>query len=94
MDCETQVESLLAIIFENYKSLDENSPTGLSDLLVPLPETAAPALAPAVQVYTIIHDILAPDAQMVLRNYIKVIDNILHFFFLSILANSGCQSFF
>ncbi|XP_063950453.1 uncharacterized protein LOC108219853 isoform X2 [Daucus carota subsp. sativus] len=71
LDCETQVESLLANIFENYKSLDENSPTGLSDLLGPLPEAAAPALAPAVQVYTIIHDILAQDAQMVLRNYIK-----------------------
>ncbi|KAL8144851.1 hypothetical protein AgCh_003172 [Apium graveolens] len=71
LDCETQVESLLANIFENYKSLDENSPTGLSDLLDPLPEAAAPALAPAVEVYIIIHDILAQDAQMVLRNYIK-----------------------
>lgn len=79
LDCETQVESLLANIFENYKSLDENSPTGLSDLLSPLPEAAAPALAPAVQVYKIIHDILAQDAQMVLKNYIKVIDNLLHF---------------
>lgn len=81
----------MANIFENYKSLDENSPTGLSDLLGPLPEAAAPALAPAVQVYTIIHDILAQDAQMVLRNYIKVIDSVLNF--LSTLANSECQSF-
>lgn len=59
LDCETQVESLLANTFENYKSLDENSPTGLSDLLGPLPEAAAPALAPAVQVDKIIHDVLA-----------------------------------
>lgn len=55
----------------NYKSLDEKSPTGLTDLLGPLPEAAAPALAPAVQVYTILHDILAQDAQIALRNYIK-----------------------
>ncbi|KAL2476566.1 hypothetical protein Adt_37302 [Abeliophyllum distichum] len=40
LDCETQVESLLADVFQNYKSLDENSPTGLTDLSAPTPETA------------------------------------------------------
>ncbi|CAM8899854.1 unnamed protein product [Rhodiola kirilowii] len=71
LDCETQVESLLAKVFENYKSLDENSPTGLTDMLGPTPESAAPALAPAVQIFTLLHDILVEDAQTTLRNYLQ-----------------------
>ncbi|KAL7129260.1 hypothetical protein ABFS83_13G053500 [Erythranthe nasuta] len=71
LDCEMQVERLLAEVFENYKSLDENSPTGLADMSAPLSETAAPALSPAVQLYTLLHDILAQDAQTVLRNYLQ-----------------------
>ncbi|GFZ05173.1 hypothetical protein Acr_17g0007450 [Actinidia rufa] len=71
LDCETQVESLLETLFENYKSLDENSPTGLADVFDSIPEVAAPALAPAVQVFTLLHDILAQDAQTMLRNYLQ-----------------------
>ncbi|KAK6157072.1 hypothetical protein DH2020_011320 [Rehmannia glutinosa] len=71
LDCETQVERLLAEVFQNYKSLDEKSPTGLADISAPISETAAPALAPAVQLYTLLHDILAQDAQTVLRNYLQ-----------------------
>ncbi|XXG63082.1 hypothetical protein AAC387_Pa05g1348 [Persea americana] len=71
LDCETQVESLLANVFENYKSLDELSSTGLSDMFGPPPESAAPALVPAVQVYTLLHDILSHDAQTTLRNYLQ-----------------------
>ncbi|KAK4342191.1 hypothetical protein RND71_038007 [Anisodus tanguticus] len=71
LDCETEVESLLATVFENYKSLDESCPTGLADMSAPIPETAAPALSSAVQIYTLLHDILAQDAQMTLRNYIQ-----------------------
>lgn len=71
-----QVERLLAEVFQNYKSLDENSPTGLADMSAPISETAALALAPAVQVYTLLHDILALDAQTTLRNYVQV--SILH----------------
>ncbi|KAK7386073.1 hypothetical protein VNO78_32151 [Psophocarpus tetragonolobus] len=70
-DCETQIESLLATVFENYKSLDENSPTGLTDHFGPAFDSAAPALDPAVQVYTSLHDILSPDAQTILRNYLQ-----------------------
>ncbi|XP_011082883.1 uncharacterized protein LOC105165535 [Sesamum indicum] len=72
MDCETQVERLLAEVFQNYKSLDEKSPTGLADMSAPISETAAPALAPAVQLYTLLHDILAQDAQATLRNYLQM----------------------
>ncbi|XP_076924679.1 uncharacterized protein LOC143587208 [Bidens hawaiensis] len=71
LDCETQIESLLALAFQNYKSLDENSSTGLSDTLTPIPEYAAPALVPAVQLYTLIHDILSPDGQALLTNYLQ-----------------------
>ncbi|CAN4104391.1 unnamed protein product [Withania somnifera] len=71
LDCETEIEGLLATVFENYKSLDESCLTGLADMSAPIPETAAPALAPAVQIYTLLHDILAQDAQMTFRNYIQ-----------------------
>uniref|UniRef100_A0A0D9VEN7 Uncharacterized protein n=1 Tax=Leersia perrieri TaxID=77586 RepID=A0A0D9VEN7_9ORYZ len=52
LDCEDQIKSLLAVVFENYKSLDENSPSGLSDLFGPIPDCAAPSLAPAVQIFS------------------------------------------
>ncbi|KAL5865487.1 hypothetical protein ACOSQ3_003001 [Xanthoceras sorbifolium] len=71
LDSETQIESLLENVFQNYKSLDENSPTGLADLFGPPKASVAPALAPAVQVYTLLHDILSQDAQTVLRNYLQ-----------------------
>lgn len=72
LTCETQVESLLADVFQNYKSLDENSPTGIADMSAPILESAAPSLAPAVRVYTLLHDILAEDAKTILRNYFQV----------------------
>ncbi|KAK7258316.1 hypothetical protein RIF29_23889 [Crotalaria pallida] len=71
LDCETQIESLLATVFENYKSLDENSPTGLTEHFGPASISAAPALEPAVQVYCSLHDILSLDAQTILRNYLQ-----------------------
>ncbi|XP_051151756.1 uncharacterized protein LOC127265803 [Andrographis paniculata] len=72
LDCEMQVERLLAEAFQNYKSLDEDSPTGLANMSAPVSETAAPALAPAVQVYTLLHDILSQDAQIMLRKYLQM----------------------
>ncbi|GAB4859291.1 hypothetical protein Ancab_010753 [Ancistrocladus abbreviatus] len=71
LDCEARIEGLLANVFENYKSLDELSPMGFSDKLTPIPVSATPALAPAVQVYTLLHDILTQDAQMILQNYLQ-----------------------
>ncbi|KAM1358883.1 hypothetical protein ACFX15_045092 [Malus domestica] len=71
LDCENQIESLLANVFENYKSLDEGSPTGFTSSFGPTPDSAAPALAPSVQVYMILHDILTLDAQTMLRNYLE-----------------------
>ncbi|RLM79393.1 uncharacterized protein C2845_PM12G05810 [Panicum miliaceum] len=71
LDCEDRIKSLLAAVFENYKSLDEHSPTGLSDLYGPMSDCAAPALAPAVQIFSILHDILSKEAQDILRNYLQ-----------------------
>ncbi|KAK3025513.1 hypothetical protein RJ639_042048 [Escallonia herrerae] len=71
LNCEAQVSSLLANVFENYKSLEENSPAGLADILDRIPQAAGPALGPAVQVYTLLHDILSQDAQIMLRNYLQ-----------------------
>lgn len=72
LDCETQIERLLANTFENYKSLDEESPSGIRDIFGPIQEVAAPALGPAVKVYCLLHDILSPDGQTMLRSYLKV----------------------
>ncbi|XP_062223795.1 uncharacterized protein LOC133922457 isoform X2 [Phragmites australis] len=71
LDCEHRIKSLLAAVFENYKSLDEHSATGLSDLFGPISDCAAPALAPAVQIFSTLHDILSKEAQDVLRNYLQ-----------------------
>ncbi|KAG6543633.1 hypothetical protein Mapa_014996 [Marchantia paleacea] len=69
-DVEEQVSQLLTLVFENYKSLDETSSTGMTDMF-PAVGAAAPALVPAVQIYTLLHDILTLDAQVTLRSYFK-----------------------
>ncbi|KAM3228006.1 hypothetical protein ACQJBY_059629 [Aegilops geniculata] len=71
LDCEDRVNVLLAIVFENYKSLDEHSITGLSELFGPISDCAAPALAPAVQIFSVLHDILSNEAQSILRSYLQ-----------------------
>ncbi|KAM0932315.1 hypothetical protein DsansV1_C46g0241501 [Dioscorea sansibarensis] len=71
LDCEEQIKGLLATTFENYKSLDESSPEGLTDMLFPIQDTAAPALVPAVQIFTVLYDVLSQEAQGVLRNYLQ-----------------------
>jgi len=81
LECETQVESLLANVFENYKSLDELSPTGMSDSLTTIPDAAPPALAPAVQLYCLLHDILAQDGQTILQKYLQVMEDLMHCLF-------------
>ncbi|EPS74419.1 hypothetical protein M569_00332, partial [Genlisea aurea] len=72
LDCETQIKRLLADVFQNYKSLDESSVTGLADVSVPISENVAPALAPAVKLYSLLHDILSQDAQNILRNHLQI----------------------
>ncbi|XP_010482077.1 PREDICTED: uncharacterized protein LOC104760812 [Camelina sativa] len=75
MDCEIEIEKLMGTVFENYKSLDENCPSGLADISCPVQESASTALSPAVQVFSLLHDILSPDAQEILKNYLQTAAN-------------------
>lgn len=65
-----QIEETIALVFENYKSLDENSPSGLTDT----PKKSgsiSPALKPALKLYSLLHDINSPEAQMQLCKYFQ-----------------------
>jgi hypothetical protein len=88
-DCEDQIKKLLHETFENYKSLDEFSQTGLTDLFGPIVDSAAPALGPAVRLFSLLHDVLSPTGQDLLRNYLQASPQsvqkshlLLHFIFL------------
>ncbi|KAL3630486.1 hypothetical protein CASFOL_023470 [Castilleja foliolosa] len=66
-----QIEQILALVFENYKSLDELSPSGLVDAFGPATGVAAPALAPALKLYKLLHDIFLPEMQSKLCRYFQ-----------------------
>ncbi|KAA8546741.1 hypothetical protein F0562_003170 [Nyssa sinensis] len=66
-----QIEKILALVFENYKSLDESSPSGMVDVFTPATGLAAPALEPALKLYNLLHDILATEAQLKLCRYFQ-----------------------
>lgn len=71
-EVEDQIEQILALAFENYKSLDESLPSGIIDVFKPASGNAAPALQPAVKLYTLLHDILSPEAQNKLCRHFQV----------------------
>ncbi|XP_078438444.1 portal protein [Wolffia australiana] len=71
LECESQVDKLLASTFTNYKSLDDQTPSGLVESSHRLSETAPSALAPAVQLYVLLHDILSQEGQTRLRKYLQ-----------------------
>lgn len=73
-EIKDQIEQILALVFENYKSLDESSFTGIMEIFKPATGVAAPALAPAVKLYTLLHDILSPESQTALTHYFQVLD--------------------
>ncbi|XP_052197461.1 uncharacterized protein LOC127804619 isoform X2 [Diospyros lotus] len=66
-----QVERILALVFENYKSLDESSQLGIIDAFSPATGLAAPALEPALKLYNLLHDILSSEAQLKLCRYFQ-----------------------
>lgn len=70
-----QIEQILALVFENYKSLDEAALSGLMEVYRPATGVAAPALEPAVKLYTLLHDILSPEVQTSLCHYFQVLRN-------------------
>ncbi|XP_010530236.1 PREDICTED: uncharacterized protein LOC104806846 [Tarenaya hassleriana] len=70
-EIKDQIEQILALVFENYKSLDESSFSGMIDVFKPATGILAPALLPAVKLYTLLHDILSPEAQTTLSHYFQ-----------------------
>ena len=66
-----QIEQILALVFENYKPLDESSVSGIIDAFRPATGLVAPALEPAVKLYTLLHDILSPEVQNHLCHYFQ-----------------------
>ncbi|KAJ4714529.1 Pesticidal crystal cry8Ba protein [Melia azedarach] len=70
-EVDDQIQQILALLFENYKSLDESSLSGLKDVFGPPTGLAAPALAPAVKLYNLLHDILSSEAQSKLTRYFQ-----------------------
>ncbi|XP_020590980.1 uncharacterized protein LOC110031897 [Phalaenopsis equestris] len=71
-EMKEQIDQVLSLVFENYKSLDESSFSGLVEVFGPPNGNPAPALAISVKLYTLIHDILSPEAQLMLCNYFQV----------------------
>lgn len=71
-EVEDQIEQIFALVFENYKSLDESTPSGIMDVFKPATGVVPPALEPAVKLYSLLHDILSPEAQNTLYSYFQV----------------------
>ncbi|CAL5348876.1 hypothetical protein CsSME_00035553 [Camellia sinensis var. sinensis] len=70
-EIEDQISQILALVFENYKSLDESAPSGIMDVFKPATGLAVPVLEPAVKLFTLLHDILSPEAQTKLYSYFQ-----------------------
>ncbi|KAM1014194.1 hypothetical protein EV1_043720 [Malus domestica] len=71
-ETKDQIQQTLALLFENYKSLDESSLSGIMEVFQPATGRAAPALEPAVKLYTLLHDILSPEVQTALCHHFQV----------------------
>ncbi|XP_031388019.1 uncharacterized protein LOC116201048 [Punica granatum] len=71
-ETKDQIEQILALAFENYKSLDESSLSGIMDVFRPATGTVAPALGPAVKLFTLLHDVFSPEVQTNLCHHFQV----------------------
>ncbi|KAK1263623.1 hypothetical protein QJS04_geneDACA011958 [Acorus gramineus] len=70
-EVEEQIKQILSLVFENYKSLDESSPSGMMDVFGPASGLPAPALVPSLKLYTKLNDIFSPEAQSKLCSYFQ-----------------------
>uniref|UniRef100_A0ACD5Z5S1 Uncharacterized protein n=1 Tax=Avena sativa TaxID=4498 RepID=A0ACD5Z5S1_AVESA len=70
-EVEEQIEQTLAMVFENYKCLDESVVSGLVEDFRPPTGLAASALEPAIKLYSLLHDVLSPEAQLRLCGYFQ-----------------------
>lgn len=75
-DVSDQIGQIIGVVFENYKSLDESSPSGVADVYTPTTGSAAPALVPALKLYKLLNDILSSEAQLKLCRYFQVLTTI------------------
>ncbi|KAL4569282.1 hypothetical protein LXL04_024918 [Taraxacum kok-saghyz] len=73
MSLSDEIEQTIALVFENYKSLDEHSPSGLTETPTTTPPSGfiSPALKPALKLYTLLHDIQSPESQLQLCKYFQ-----------------------
>ncbi|VFQ79021.1 unnamed protein product [Cuscuta campestris] len=70
-EIEDQIEQIFALVFENYKLLDESAPSGLMEIFRPATGVAPPVLEPAVKLYSLLHDILSPEVQNKLYSHFQ-----------------------
>ncbi|GJW91543.1 hypothetical protein Tco_0169096 [Tanacetum coccineum] len=63
-----QIKETIALVFENYKSLDESSPSGDTSIKS---GSISPAIDPALKLYSLLHDIESPEAKMQLYKYFQ-----------------------
>lgn len=73
-DIKDQVKEVLALTFENYKSLDESLPSGVMNVFRPSSKLAAPALSPAIKLFILLHDISSPEARLKFCRYFQVLE--------------------
>lgn len=66
------IEQIITMVFENYKSLDESSLSGIADTFTLATGSVAPALAPALDLYKLLNDILSSEAQLKLCRYFQM----------------------
>ncbi|KAL9255246.1 hypothetical protein AKJ16_DCAP02481, partial [Drosera capensis] len=70
-EVQDEIGQVLALTFENYKSLDESFTSGIVEVFEPATGIAASALEPAIKLYTLRHDIWTPEAQNKLCKYFQ-----------------------
>ncbi|XP_047315577.1 uncharacterized protein LOC124919388 [Impatiens glandulifera] len=66
-----KIEDIIVLVFENYKSLDESSPSGIIDGFKPSNGLPAPALKPALKLFMLLNDVLLPEMQLKLCRYFQ-----------------------
>lgn len=84
LEIKEQIEKILALVFENYKSLDESSPSGMMAVFGSASGFVASALTRSVKLYALLHDVLSSEAQLKLCRYLQVTEAkvfaVCHFF--------------
>ncbi|KAG5377066.1 hypothetical protein IGI04_041662 [Brassica rapa subsp. trilocularis] len=70
-EIDEKVQHVLALIFENYKSLDESCFSGIKHVFEPPTGTPAPAIASAIKLYGLLNNLLSQEAQLSLCRYFQ-----------------------